>query len=64
MKESWIKVEDRLPSDERYVLVFDESGDYDIAWFSSVRNVWLWNSFDVCSHRITHWQPLEAPNKD
>ena len=24
MKEHWIKVEDRLPSDERYVFVFDE----------------------------------------
>ena len=61
MKEHWIKVEDRLPSDERYVLVFDESGDYDIAWFSSIRNAWYWNEFDECEHRITHWQPLEKP---
>lgn len=61
MKEHWIKVEDRLPSDERYVLVFDESGDYDLAWFSSIRNAWYWNEFDECEHCVTHWQPLEKP---
>lgn len=64
MKENWINVEDRLPTDERYVLVFDETGDYDFAWFSSIQNAWYWNSFDKCEHRITHWQPLEEPNKD
>lgn len=61
MKEHWIKTSERLPDNEFYVLVYDETGDYDLAWYSNIRKKWYWNQFDKCEHKITHWQPLEKP---
>lgn len=37
MKENWIKVTDKLPENEYYVLVYDVTGDYDLAWYSQIR---------------------------
>lgn len=61
MKHNWIKVTDKLPENENYVLVYDGTCDYDFAWYSKIKKRWYWNSFDQCEHKITHWQPLEKP---
>lgn len=67
MKNSWISIEDRLPDNEDYRLVYTSSGDFDLAWYSQIHKKWYWNSFDTVDacgmNRVVYWQPLKAPSK-
>lgn len=66
MKDNWIKVSDRLPENVAYVLVRFSDGDYAKAWYSQNKHQWYWNTLDEIDnirYQITHWQPLEGPEK-
>jgi hypothetical protein len=61
-KHLWINVDDKLPEDERMVLVFSKESKPDrfISWYSSMCKSWMIkkNQFK----EITHWQDLpEVP---
>lgn len=73
--EDWIRVEDRLPESEDYVLIH-------IKYFSEKYNYWGWrveeylylpeDGFDVRmagfsrrnKARITHWMPIVLPKNE
>lgn len=62
MKNSWINVNDKLPGDRwQYVLVYTESGDFDLCWYNEIDKHWYWNGFDKIEEQVTHWQPLVKP---
>lgn len=65
MKDNWIKVSDRLPENENYVMVYLKDRGSNFAWYSQRRKAWFWNSFDKVSdaNLVTHWKQLEAPEK-
>jgi len=63
-KPKWISVKERLPENDKMVLIFDDKdnldfGIYDqrwIAYFNIYRNIKSWE--------VTHWMPLpESPVK-
>lgn len=59
-KHEWIPVEDRLPKEDRAVLICREGGAQDVGWYEE--NVW-WTGFshaDIKSD-IVAWQPLPKP---
>lgn len=71
MKDGWIKITDRLPDEDGYYLVYDDSDDFDIAHWDSDDKRWdcdvnwrRWEDYeDYKGAKVTHWQPLEEPIK-
>lgn len=62
----WISVEDRLPKEDKNVLVITSYGFYKIAKWNSYNNgttvIWETND-DYGASAITHWMPLPEPPK-
>ena len=62
MKDDWIRVEDRLPEDDRHVLcaVLNKRGMYNIVKGYYADGVW------VCgmNSNVTHWMPLPEPPRN
>lgn len=64
----WIKCENRLPTEEKFVLTFSELGIRTLAIFT-IRNEKYWieaNGFslDLDTLNVTHWMPLPEPPKE
>ena len=60
---NWISVEDRLPEETGYYLIFCHAGEkmfpkQKIDYFIENKQGWLHSS------NITHWMPLPAPPKE
>lgn len=64
-KDGWISVNDRLPLDEAWVLVFAD-GAINCMWCNPVgewRDPTESRAMNVDIDSITHWQPLPEPPK-
>ena len=61
LPNSWISVDDRLPDDDRDVLVFDD-GFFLTGGYNKKEKRWE-ASWDWCEsiHSVTHWMPLPEP---
>lgn len=60
MNDGWIPVEERLPKDDRYVLVCDVRGAMDLAWWDGKR-WWTGFSHADIARDVIAWQPLPDP---
>lgn len=59
---NWIKVEDALPNDIEYVLVYGH--DVDIAYCNRTHYAWWADGYEYALEGITHWMPLpEQPEE-
>ena len=59
----WISVEERLPEENKPVLVFDELHGVGISFHSRYTNSFVGLSKDVLFGSVTHWMPLPlGPN--
>jgi hypothetical protein len=56
---NWISVGERLPEQEKLVLVASEYGNVDVGWVSQGSNNWLTNL--ACNEKVTHWMELPDP---
>lgn len=67
MEDKWIRVEDRLPTnnDPLFQLIWgeDEDGDREIykAYYSEQSNGWFWRDMEFSN--VTHWRALPEPPK-
>jgi hypothetical protein len=64
MKETWIKVTDKLPERSGDFLVVYTSGSkyFSIARFTAIDNT-FWHKWTERPFRtVTHWQPLLPPS--
>lgn len=61
----WISVSDRLPEDDREVLVWG-CGFMAIGWCNNGKDgrYWCANDFDYKDGEVTHWRPLPEPPKE
>lgn len=61
----WIKVEDRLPSEDMFCIVFVQMNDYRNvhAGLYSKDNGFLDDFYNI-EVGVTHWMPLPEPPKD
>ena len=59
--EDWIKVEDRLPTNEEDVLVYDKVQGLLQAWLET--DCWVSYECGMLEH-VTHWTPIVLPDKD
>ena len=58
----WISVEERLPEENKSVLVFDEYNGVGISFYTRYTNSFVGLSKDVLFGSVTHWMPLpQAP---
>ena len=57
-KTSWISVNERLPSEDGFTLIFTAHGNAGVCYFT---NGW-WGGYD--KDGITHWMPLPTPPKE
>lgn len=57
---NWISVEERLPSDDEYVLVHSINGTEIGLFFHS----YFTDFNDNAIYDITHWMPLPEPPED
>ena len=59
---NWIPVEERLPEDDRYVLVCNVRGARDLAWWDGNGKRW-WTGFSHAdiARDVIAWQPLPDP---
>lgn len=69
--EDWIKVEDRLPEVDEYVLCATKKGNYMINSMyipkdckGKVLGPKEWRGSSNVRDSITHWMPIVLPNKD
>ena len=54
----WISVKDRLPEDDRNVLVYDDHDiQFWVAWHDESNNKWYTQEGDRV-YGVTHWMPL------
>ena len=58
----WIPVSERLPDDEREVLITDVADDVFVGWYDERYNEWLRTNCIV--KNIVAWQPLPQPYKE
>lgn len=61
--DGWIPVSERLPSDQKEVLITLFDDDVYIGWFDFNDNCWSTNEFDCDDCDVTAWQPLPEPYK-
>lgn len=64
MKNNWISVEDRLPDNEKDVLVYTSDGLFDIGFYSFYFKKWICHyDHDILIRdlKVSHWQPLLKP---
>lgn len=67
MEDKWIRVEDRLPTnnDPIFQLIWgeDEDGDIEVykAYYSEQSTCWFWRDMEFSN--VTHWMPLPEPPK-
>lgn len=55
----WISVKDKLPENEKLVLVSYKKRSMDVVWYNHNQKMWMKNFATV-----THWMPLpEPPNE-
>lgn len=55
----WIKVEDRLPENEDFVIALDDTGQYE-AWYKPEYGIWHEHCLSIV--HPTHWRPkVEYP---
>lgn len=62
INNNWIPVEERLPKDDRYVLVCNVRGARDLAWWDGNGKRW-WTGFSHAdiARDVIAWQPLPDP---
>lgn len=63
----WISVKDRLPKDQKSVLIVNGHGVIKMAslWKKKSNEwVWLFNGEFKYFNDITHWMPLPEPPKE
>ena len=61
--KNWIRVEDALPNDKEYVLVYI-NGDIDIAYCNRTHCTWWSDWLDYVLEGVSHWMPLpEQPDE-
>lgn len=54
----WISVKDKLPEDDRNVLVYDDHDiQFWVAWHDECHNNWYTQEGDRV-YGVTHWMPL------
>ncbi len=60
--QEWISVKDRLPEDNKEVLIY--CGSYhELGWYESDNKSWRSDFLGCCTDDITHWMPLPQPPK-
>jgi hypothetical protein len=66
----WIKCSERLPEDDKYVLVWDGNINldnfpfYEIAAYRTFNNGSFFISGPYVLQKITHWMPLPNPPQE
>ena len=64
-REGWVSVEDRLPEDNAYIMVWSKTISMpDIARFVKHKEIYESVVVDWDAAEITHWQPLPAAPKE
>lgn len=59
--DSWISVNEQMPSEETMVLV-SNSKEVTIAYYVGESKCWLNEKhYELNAARVTHWQPLPEP---
>ena len=59
----WISVKDRLPEDDRNVLVYDDHDiQFWVAWHDECHNNWYTQEGESV-YGVSHWMPLPQPPK-
>lgn len=59
----WFSVKEKLPEDDRNVLVYDDNDDeLYIAWYEEYNNRWYSQESERL-YGVTHWMPLPEPPK-
>ena len=58
----WISVDERLPQDNKDVLVYAGRRGVMIGLYYSFLQTWL--DYEGCGLKVTHWQPLPKPPKE
>lgn len=60
--QEWISVKDRLPEDNKEVLIY--CGSYhELGWYESNNKSWRSDFLGCCTDDVTHWIPLPEPPK-
>jgi hypothetical protein len=63
--QEWISVKDRLPENEKCVLVYSQDGGVAEGKYNARFNEWVqfrWNVTEL--KNVTHWMPLPEPPKE
>ena len=63
-KASWIKCSDKLPSTDKQVLFYDNSGQMYCGFYNSKYDWWQSGSGVLKSCFVTHWMSLPFPPED
>ncbi len=62
--DKWISVNDRLPDDCNFVLIFTIYGTRYMASYVDTTNEWIWGKNEWKALEVTHWQPLPTAPED
>ena len=60
----WISVEDRLPENTGWYLVYHHNGKMGQCKFYTNPNEWWYEGTSCHKTRCTHWQSLPAPPEE
>lgn len=61
-EDKWISVDERLPEDDKDVLVFVPAEKKYSVWPGYLYNgAWIWCDGHRITQQVTHWRPLPAP---
>ena len=63
----WIRCEDRLPEDDKDVLMWGPEIDYDVGHHFEHFDLdieWIGGEFPYSGSEVSHWMPLPEPPKE
>lgn len=61
-QSGWVSVNDKLPQNNEWCLLFHDNGQIMIGWYNSIHKTFIEGCVES-PNEVTHWMPLPEPPK-